>query len=219
MPRRSKFVPGTKYGRLLAGDDVPGRKPCEPRKVFCTCTCGNERIVVLSNLLNGHTQSCGCLIKENNRKRATHRGRELHPKEWSVWKGIRKRCNNPNTIGYHLYGGKGVSICEQWEDFTTFLNDMGPCPDGCSIDRIDSNGGYNPENCRWATRTQQSRNRVDTVMVEYEGEIVALADLADRYQLKPGTVWERYRKGWTVKAALETPVRKTRRVYQNVTRS
>lgn len=102
------------------------------------------------------------------------------PREYRSWLAMRARCRDPKTIGWANYGGRGISICEDWlSDYLIFLRDMGPCPAGSSLDRIDPNGGYNPENCRWATRVEQARNTRTAPRVTFNGVEMMLADACE----------------------------------------
>ncbi len=117
--------------------------------------------------------------------------------EYKIWCGIKERCNNPHNHRYARYGGRGISVCERWaQDFEAFLSDMGPRPSSeHTIDRIDPDGNYAPENCRWATVKEQQRNRPDNVRVEMDGESLCLAEIAERYGLSRTLVWRRFHKG------------------------
>ena len=168
----------------------------------CRCDCGVERRVLGANLANGVSESCGCLALE----RATIHGMDRTPTHWA-WAGMIQRCENPKYKFYHRYGGRGIKVCDRWRgSFAAFLEDMGPKPDGMSLDRIDNDGDYEPGNCRWASITRQLRNREVTVYLEFRGERKPLGDWADQFGIPVRRVRQRLGKGWTVEQALTTPI-------------
>lgn len=112
------------------------------------------------------------------------------------------RCRNPNNLRFKQYGGRGITVCESWRTFDGFLADMGECPDGCSIDRIDPNGNYEPGNCRWATEAVQQNNRTANRMIAFGGKTQSMADWAREVGIKPGTLRYRIEKGWSIGVAL-----------------
>jgi len=113
------------------------------------------------------------------------------------------RCINPKQRSWHNYGGRGIGVCSRWKSFEAFLADMGERPDGCTLDRIDRDGNYSPENCRWATVKRQCRNKRNTLTVEHDGKCLPLADWADLLGVRYGLLYNRiYRYGWAVDRAL-----------------
>lgn len=165
----------------------------------CKCSCGTERFCQASSLRNGASVSCG-------HDRARH-GHSFTP-TGRAWYGMRQRCYNPNDKNYLSYGGRGIVVCERWlESLENFVADMGIAPPGLSIDRINVNGNYEPSNCRWATRSEQQRNRTNNPRVDYKGESVTLIEIAERVGLPLRVLRYRLANGWTVNRAIETPLR------------
>lgn len=124
----------------------------------CLCDCGNETIIVGDDIRSGHTKSCGCLLKESTiERRTTHH--LTHTPTYNVWIGLRQRCADINGRGYKNYGGRGITFSDEWLSFENFYKDMGDKPKGLSLDRIDNDGNYCKENCRWATSVVQNNNR------------------------------------------------------------
>lgn len=154
-PRVINLV-GQRFGRLIVIERAPGQQVVLWR---CRCDCGAERVVISANLRKGFTQSCGCLQRERAGN-ANRRHGWTQTKEYRAWCSMKRRCDNPNVERYPHYGGRGITVCDRWRDsFEAFLQDLGKCPLGMSLDRIDVNGNYTPENCRWATDSQQARNK------------------------------------------------------------
>ena len=129
--------------------------------------------------------------------------------EYRCWQSIRDRCYNPNNRDYAMYGGRGIAVCKRWrESSAAFLADMGPKPSPeHSIDRIDNDGDYSPENCRWATPAEQARNRKSSRLLTHNGETMTVAEWAERLAIKPGTLSMRLSYGWSVEKAVTTPVK------------
>jgi hypothetical protein len=127
-------------------------------------------------------------------ERKTTHGRS-RDRVYNIWIKMHDRCKNPNNISYERYGGRGISVCNEWKIFEKFLVDMGEPPKGYSIERIDNNGMYNKENCRWATNAEQSRNKRNNILIEYKNKTLCLAEWCEILALKYETINARYKRG------------------------
>jgi hypothetical protein len=162
MSRKIEIKSGDKYGKLTIVKEVePYIEPSGTlrRKVICNCDCGNKNYFRLSDLKSGKTSSCGCYRIENSIKFNTKHGLKYHSL-YPTWLNMKQRCYNSNHNRYKDYGGRGIKVCDMWlNSFENFLNDMGERPEGTSLDRINNNGNYEPNNCKWATKSEQRINQ------------------------------------------------------------
>lgn len=189
---------GERFGKLTAiarvSNDAFGRAVWR-----CLCDCGREADVAGFRLKRGHTRSCGCLMRQGN---VTH-GKSRTPTHNS-WIAMKARCFNPAYKFFSRYGGRGISVCDRWNDsFEAFLEDMGERPAGATLDRIDVDGNYCPENCRWATIAEQQNNRATTIMVTREGRTMSVSQWCAELGISRDRVYKAIRHGVPPAEALE----------------
>lgn len=201
---------GDVFGRLTVKSEAPRGKGWK-RFWNCTCQCGKEKSVYQHHLNSGAVVSCGCYKDENTVKRSTTHGkapRKNTTPEYKSWASMLMRCNNPNNSDYSYYGGRGIRVCERWVSFENFLEDMGLRPTiGHSLDRINNELGYSKENCRWATKREQSNNTRRTKKLEWNGVIKPIQEWAEIVGIKASVLQQRIsRRNWTVDRALSTPL-------------
>ena len=179
--KRQVNMIGSKYNKLTVTRESTD-SPAGKKKWLCRCDCGNNVTAQGSNLRTGHVKSCGCLKKELAGAHLITHGMCGSPSH-RIWKGIKARCNNPNVKGFKYYGGRGIKVCDRWNSFENFFADMGERPEGLTIERIDTNDDYKPSNCKWATWTEQERNRTNNRMITYEGKTQCLAAWAEEKKM------------------------------------
>ena len=227
MNNKSKYTGkliGKTFGRFtVIGDPVSIRKPGQkPRLVVkCRCECGAIKDVRIDQLLSGESLSCGCLrldrIKESAREgRMTHiKYGESRERIHNIWNLMLERCNNPEHRAYRNYGGRDIKVCDEWDHgiegymrFKQWSISNGYTED-LTIDRIDNNGNYSPDNCRWISNAEQQNNKRNNVFVEYNGETHTASQWARIIGMPMNTLHQRLRKGWSAERALTEPLKKS----------
>lgn len=188
---------GQRFGRLV----VIGRDNRNSRKTYfnCQCDCGNVKSVRADSLKAGLIRSCGCMKKEQDRENLTaaHTHRMSGTRLYEIWQGIKKRCYNPHDVRYDRYGGRGIKVCDEWrEDFRAFCDwaTQSGYDETLTIDRIDNDGDYCPENCRWTNPQEQARNRSSNIRITIGNATKTLTEWCEIFQLDSKTILARYRR-------------------------
>lgn len=202
-----KFVDrtGFVYGRLTVLSATMRRNVSGSVYWLCKCSCGNEVEVSSSCLQTKQTTSCGCYFIEvasaKGKAKKTHGMTKT--KIYKTWSGMIQRCTNPKNNKFANYGKRGIVVCDAWKSFDAFFKDMGLPKNGESLDRIDTNGNYEPSNCRWATQLVQQNNRRDNVEICLNGEKMTLAQYARKHNLNQDKIQQRLKRGWSVQKACQ----------------
>lgn len=204
---------GNKYGRLTVIAFVSVRLP-HMTMWLCECECGIRKILSRRTLRGGNSKSCGCYRDEKTAAvgRAQRRHGLWRSAEYRSWGAMLQRCSNPKYPWYHRYGGRGVHVCAEWHAFEKFYQDMGPRPGSeYSLERIDNDKGYEPSNCKWATKKEQSDNRYNTHRFTFNGQTKTLAEWAETLGIKRETLYTRLiTRGWSIEKALTKPTQQRR---------
>ena len=203
-PTQATDMSGRQYGLLTVlgrAGRWPGTKLAAWR---CRCECGREKVCLGVTLRTGRTRSCGCLVGG----KVTHgqSGTPIYARWMSMW----ERCTNPKNSAYPRYGGRGIRVCKRWKKFEVFLADMGECPAGLTLERIDNGGPYAPENCRWATRKEQANNRRSNARFDTPLGKLSMAEIAEKAGISYQAVQLRVRAG-LLGASLLAPNKRPRR--------
>jgi hypothetical protein len=201
MPAAINYTPGQKIGDLVFVRAAPKTEVF--RRAIFICKCGKEFETRINGAKSGNTKSCGCM-KFIGLSQLSH-GKADTP-IYRVWASMLQRCTNPKNSRYADYGGRGITVCERWLKFEHFLADMGPRPDGMTLERERGNEGYEPGNCVWTTYLRQANNTRRNSVLEYEGRRQTVSEWATEFGLPYNTLFSRvYRLKWPIEKALKTP--------------
>ena len=193
---------GQKFGRLTVVSEAP--KKNGRIRWNCVCDCGNRTVVMAYSLRNGHTQSCGCFNIERTVETSKKHG-QRNSRLYRIWQAMKNRCNWEKGVAFSRYGGRGVRVCEAWLDFPSFSSWAlsNGYKDDLTLDRINVDGDYSPENCRWATIKEQNRNTRANIF--FKGK--CLAEWCEELGLRYGSVHARLSRGWSIERALSEPIK------------
>lgn len=202
-----KDITGQRFGKLVVlgrGEDAVSKSGRHRIRWECKCDCGKTITAYSENLKSGKTTSCGCYRAELVRGRSVTHG-ETRSKLYGVWSSIKSRCLNSNTAAYKDYGGRGISICDEWKNSFEVFRDWAYAngyKEGVSIDRIDNNGNYCPDNCRWVISVVQANNRRSNILITYNGETLTVTEWAEKLGKNPKTIFNRLYSGWSAIEAI-----------------
>lgn len=205
MSRIAPLQPGQKFARLTVIRLMPDRNKWKQRMYELECKCGTRIIANGSDVKTGHTNSCGCVLREKTVKRNTKHGL-TYSRTYSIWCAMKTRVLNPNVDNYKHYGGRGIKLCPRWQrSFKAFLKDMGEAPQGHTIERIDNNGPYRPSNCKWATKRDQSNNTRRNRFVTFHGKRMTVAEWARASGCSASAFYKRLARGLSDEEAINLP--------------
>ncbi len=207
---RIRDIGGGRFGMLVAvryvGSVTTGKNTAAAWEFLCDC--GNSIVRVGHQVSGGRVSSCGCshyrFISEA-RTIHGHAKNKVLSSEYKSWSAMKARCSRPSCNGYENYGGRGIRVCDRWATFTNFIDDMGPKPTvHHQLDRVDNDGWYGPDNCRWSTRFEQGNNKRKNIMLTHNGETMCLARWSRKTGIHYYTLWGRLKGGWSVADSLTT---------------
>ncbi len=200
MGRKVVDLSGEKFGKLevLKLAYIKNKRTCY---WLCKCECGNTKVINGDSLKKGDIKACGCLRGKGSKYSIQDK------KIYKKWSHMLSRCNNPKDISYKNYGGRGIKVCKEWFDYENFAkwSIENGYSENLELDRINTNGDYSPDNCRYITRLENSRNKRKTLKFCYKGEELTLKQLADKYEINYKILWQRIRRSkMTIEKAIET---------------
>lgn len=196
----ARDIIGEKFGRLKAIKFFEKKNKNNSDYWLWKCDCGNEKVILKTHVTSGSIVSCGCYQLEKTTKHGLHKTRF-----YNIWGQIKQRCLNRDNKNYHHYGGRGITVCDRWLKFKNFRDDMYESyldhkgkygRKNTSIDRIDVNGNYCPENCKWATVEEQNNNTRYNILITYNGETLTLTEWSNKLNINRDTLVYRHKKGW-----------------------
>lgn len=207
--KRFRDLTGLKYGHLAVDAYHGARRTASSVKHYwsCICRCGRAGVVISGANLKRPNATCGCRKNALSRQRLLRHGETTCArvsKEYGIWRNMLNRCRNESDLAYRDYGGRGIKVCRRWWKFENFLSDMGRCPPLRSLDRLDNDGPYSPQNCAWRTQKQQCRNRRSNRTITYNGETLCVAEWAERLGLEYGTLLFRV-SNWPLEKVMTMP--------------
>lgn len=211
--KRREDLTGMVFGRLTAiapAEDHIAKNGYHRTQWLCQCECGNQIVALSANLKRGNTNSCGCYKHDVALTACVTHG-DRHSRLYRIWTGIKTRCFDAATPTYRRYGARGISMCDEWVSQYQAFKDWSMSHgynDSLTIDRIDNNGNYCPENCRWVTAKVQANNRSSTKRYDYNGSQYTISELSDMTGVKYHTLLARIeRLNWSIEQAVNTPTR------------
>lgn len=213
-------ISGKRFGNLVVikrGDNKILPNGLAVTMWECACDCGNKTIVTSANLRKGVTKSCGCKRGKAGKENVNYKHGKSNTRLYKIWEGMHKRCKDVNSKSYKNYGGRGIEICKQWNEYENFEEWAlkNGYSDNLTIDRINVNQGYYPDNCRWATNKQQSNNRRSNRIIEYKGKRKTLSEWAAFLNVPYSRLQTRLDNGWTIEEAFTIPKLNANRKYRS----
>ena len=212
-----KFVDrtGRRYGRLVVLWPTLFREKSGAVKWLCQCDCGNRVVVSGSALQSGTTKSCGCLHKEMAARQSYRHGM-VQSRLYQEWRNMKARCTCTKGKCYSRYGGRGITYCAEWKGFTKFAKWalQNGYADDLTLDRIENDGDYQPDNCRWVSNAEQQRNKCDNHLITYRGQTKTVAEWAQITDINSSAIIRRLWRGWDIAKTLERPLMKRNLRYR-----
>lgn len=211
--KKIEYLKGRKFGKLTFLEWIPySDRTSVNKNIICKCDCGNTVVTNDFALIHGMTKSCGCYYEEyqrNSHYANTHR--KSHTRLYKVWSAMQQRCTNPNNASYHNYGGRGIEMCKEWlEDFQAFYDwsmangyDENAPQGQCTIDRIDNDKGYSPDNCRWVPMKKQVNNKRTTRIMEYNGAMLNMSEWSRKLKIPYHFIQPRAKRGMNMYQIIE----------------